>query len=359
MKTFLYFFILISYIIISSRANATIIIVNNTTNSPGQYTTLQAAVDAATDGDTLHIEPSNFAYDNNNEQGAIYITKSLTIIGIGHKPNKEFSFPSHIGALRLSGNATSIGTKLIGLRVLSISMACGQSMNNLLISHCRLDYIGTTYESNCFSPTGYYNALFENCLLGEVGYSVGNNVVFQNCVFTGYQHVFGNATNQIIKNCLFIHNGGSTFGINANGALFENNIFYGITSTTGNGTGMINCVLNNNISYQTANDAFLGIGNSYNNNIISQDPLFVDYTASSPTYNSIYNYRLQTLSPGHNAGTDGQDIGLYGNNSYWSETGEHPDLPVVRFIHANNTIIPSGGTITFDIKVTTFKTDNP
>jgi len=114
MKTFLYFFILISYIIISSRANATIIIVNNTTNSPGQYTTLQAAVDAATDGDTLHIEPSNFAYDNNNEQGAIYITKSLTIIGIGHKPNKEFSFPSHIGALRLSGNATSIGTKLMG-----------------------------------------------------------------------------------------------------------------------------------------------------------------------------------------------------------------------------------------------------
>jgi hypothetical protein len=65
------------------------------------------------------------------------------------------------------------------------------------------------------------------------------------------------------------------------------------------------------------------------------------------------------LSPGHNAGTDGTDIGLYGGNNAFSETGEHPDMPVVRVMNIDNNTVPSQGNINVHVKVTTAKTDNP
>jgi len=363
MKTSLYLSILTLALIFSFNASATVLIANNNGTSPGQYTTLQGAIDAANDGDTIHIQPSNFIYDGNNEQNPITLNKSLTIIGIGYNPIKDMAFPSRIAGLRFSGTACTQGVNLIGLQFLGLHMACGQPIHNLHLTHCKFSALGGTYESNCFSSVGYYNCTMTNCLIAGIGLGTVDNFVVTNCVFTDFYQHFGSGTNVIVRNCLFINNtnGWTGAGVHGTNVTFENNIFYQLGPAVSNGPGLNNCVLNNNITYLTFNDGYTayGSGNALNNNIISQDPLFVNYSAPTAQYSVIYNYRLQDLSPGNNAGTDGTDIGIYGGTNPWSETGEHPNLPVVRSVNIDNSVVPSQGTLNVHIKATTFKTDNP
>lgn len=363
MKNILYSVISSLLILSGSQANATIIVANNNTTSPGQYATLQAAIDAATDGDTIHIEPSNVVYDFNNFNGNIILNKSLTLIGIGHKPNKDIPYASTLSQILLSGTACSVGTTFIGLKMGSIRMACGQPVYNLHISHCEITGLGGSYESNCFSTTGYFNALIEHTITNDFSLnstSVGDNIFFNNVVFYGYQYHFGgNHSNVIVKNSLFLfHSSGGLSSVQGSATTFENNIFYKTGPNNTNNPGLTNCVFNNNILYQTQTDNPIYGSNSGSNNIVSQDPLFVNYT-NGTAYSSAYNFRLQDASPGNNAGTDGQDIGLYGGNNTWSETGEHPNLPVVRVMNIDNSIVPSQGNINVHVKVTTAKTDNP
>ena len=70
--------LIISFVLLSvSVLNAAIITVDNKVPSAGDYTTLQEAHDAASNGDVIHVYPSGVRYN------AITITKSLSIIGTG------------------------------------------------------------------------------------------------------------------------------------------------------------------------------------------------------------------------------------------------------------------------------------
>jgi hypothetical protein len=360
MKHLLNLLTLAIFLMASMQSSATILVANNNTTSPGQYATLQSAIDAATDGDTIHVEPSNFIYDFNNFNGNINLNKSLTLIGIGNEPNKDIPYASSLSQIRMSGTACSLGATFIGLKMGGISMACGQPIYNLHISHCDFSTIGGTYESNCFAPTGYFNTVIEHSIIGNTnftGFSSGDNILFNNVVFYGYQHnLSAGQSNVIVKNSLFLYF--TTGDIQGTTVTFENNIFYKVGPNLTNNPGLTNCVFNNNLFYQNYNDDPIYGSNTGADNIISQDPLFENYV-NGTAYSSAYNFRLQELSPGHNAGTDGQDIGLYGGNNVWSETGEHPTIPVVREMNIENSVVPSQGTITVHVKSTVAKTDNP
>jgi hypothetical protein len=190
----------------------------------------------------------------------------------------------------------------------------------------------------------------------------GDNLFFTNCIFAGSPNRnFGTiTTNVLVKNCLFMHyeNNGGNAGVRSNGGTFENNIFYLSGPATGNGDIMTNCTMNNNLSYLTANDNLISGSNSGQNNIIGQDPQFVTLNNIFQLYQTTDNYRLQETSPGHNAGTDGTDIGPYGGGITFSETGEFPELPVVRVMNIDNATVPSEGTISIHVKATKSKTDN-
>ena len=62
---------------ISFSGQSKVLTVSNNTNSPGQYTDLQAACDAAVSNDTLYVHASEKDY------GSIYIRKRLVLIGEG------------------------------------------------------------------------------------------------------------------------------------------------------------------------------------------------------------------------------------------------------------------------------------
>ena len=57
--------------------------VDNTPNSGAQFSSIQAAINAASDGDTIYVQQSDITY---NEPGNnIEINKDLTIIGAGYR----------------------------------------------------------------------------------------------------------------------------------------------------------------------------------------------------------------------------------------------------------------------------------
>lgn len=93
-------------------AQATILRVNNTTGSGAPYTTLNNALDAANDGDTIMVDGSATTYGN------IEITKKLVIMGPGYWRTQngittEGTSPATIGTVSLSSAAK--GTVLRGL----------------------------------------------------------------------------------------------------------------------------------------------------------------------------------------------------------------------------------------------------
>jgi hypothetical protein len=360
MKHFLNFLTLAFALSFSNNSIATILVANNSTTSPGQYSTLQAAINAASSGDTIHVQPSTNMYDDTG--GYITLDKKLTLIGIGHKPVKDNPLVATLApSLRISGEASSSGFTIIGLAMGTCLMACGQPVYDATFINCKVGF-GTTYESNCFSTTGWYNLHVENCVVEAIGTNTnGDNILYTNCIITTPDAHFGTATtNVLVKNCLFIYheNWAGGWGVRCHGGTFENNIFYITGPALGNGPIMTNCTFNNNLTYQTINDILPFGTNTGQNNIINQDPQFVSYTNSIPVYQIGRNFRLQESSPGHNAGTDGTDIGPYGGGITFSETGEYPELPVVRVMNIDNATVPSEGTISIHVKVTKSKTDH-
>ena len=106
--------------IVSTGTYATIWTVSNNPNSPGQYTSLQMAVDSSGMGDTILVAGSSTTY------GIVDIYWQLTIIGAGfHNPYGSNTIVGTIYLRNFSASVQSSGTKLSGLdfQVLSYRVA--------------------------------------------------------------------------------------------------------------------------------------------------------------------------------------------------------------------------------------------
>jgi len=350
------YFLAATILLVSTSLYATTRVVNNSNANPGQFYYLQAAIDSSSNGDTLMIQPSA------NNYGNVVLDKSLTLIGIGHKPVKDLPLVASITSITMGQYTT--GMTLIGLKISQFLTPCNAYGNwsynsGITIRNCQLDYFGTNNPNNCYGFNSMSDIVVENCFLKGFGLSnTGNNALIQNCIFEAYGASFGDGvTNVVVKNNLFMYE--SLVGnLSANGAIFENNIFFRFSPSSSYGS-LNNCVFNNNLTYQTNNDVIVGGTNTGSNNIIGQDPLFVDLNYSStPLYKpTLYNFRLQELSPGHNAGIDGQDVGPYGNSSTYSETGESNDRPVIRVMNLTNSTVPSGAVLNVHLKATPSRND--
>ncbi len=149
-------------------------------------------------------------------------------------------------------------------------------------------------------------------------------------------------SNIYFLNNLFLYSG-NVFGQNGTGnrnlTLF-NNIFYG---SVPNGS-ISGALFENNISYGGTSTAFpTGSGNVLSNNLPNTDPVFVN--AATGAYSYTNDYSLQSTSPAIGAGNDGLDIGLSGGNGYFQKYGI-PGIPQIRAFSitspANATVAPGG-----------------
>jgi hypothetical protein len=306
-------------------ANAKIWRVNNNPGIQADFTTPQAAHNAAAAGDTLHIEPSPINYGN------LVLSKPLTIISIGNY---------------LSGNP--------GLEAAAVT----GTMQNLTVS---AGASGSVLSCNFSGPTtitSCNNIRFERSYLtGDVTCVSADSIVILDCSCAGQIVLQTNSNNILITNSFigYILNmqatcsaivtnnilglGGTTdrnVSVNVYNSIFENNILE-------NGQNYIytNSTVTNNITSGTASS----LPNANNNQIgVNMVNVFVNPTGSNDDDFMLVNGSLAT-----GAGVNGVDDGIFGGATPY-KPGLQAAIPAIYKLTAPTTAVGNTLNIIFSTR---------
>lgn len=330
MKSRKAFYNLFIALLIVSQLQAKVLTVSNRPGNPAQYQQVANAI-AAAPGDTIYVQGSETRYED------FTIDKRLTVIGPGHKPNKEIALLAEFGGITVGvDNADASGSALIGINV-NIVQGSSYAQNNITISRCKIDYIYAQGSIGGITK----NWLIENNVLYTLSFAstlpTPYEFIIRNNIFSG-QIDYGSSL--MITNNIFIGSQSDAF-VGLTNSSIHNNIFYGSSPQ-----GAANSTFNNNISYSNSNTSLPYGTNNGINNKVDVDPLFTTYTGGAFSYD--HDYHLQSTSPGKNAGTDGTDIGLYGGIGF-SESGE-PPIPQVRAFLIKNGVVAPNSKLSITIK---------
>ena len=276
---------------------------------PSDYSTIQQAIDAASDGDSILISDGIY-YVNN-----LILNKDISLIG----ENRDSTIIDGLGYNRIM-TISSPGNDT--LRVSNLTIQNGHALNNLggvIVFQNGNDYSLSVFDNLILQDSGggTGNVLFESAGI--------NNTTYKNCIVrNNYAENYagiGGAT--VIKTILYGNNGwnntSSLVGCNTyNSVIFDNGSGYG--AVTGGNT--INSIVWNNqspsfynpesVSFSVVQGGYLGQGN------ISLDPLFVNSEQA--------NFTLQENSPCIDSGDP---------TSYLDPDGTIADIGVFYF-HQNN-----------------------
>lgn len=335
MKHAFKFFLFATIIFAANTSHATIRTVNNSQTSPGQFTSVAAAIAAANNDDSIYISGSATNY------GAFTINKRLTVIGTGHNPQKQAPLYSLVDQITIS----SPGVRVIGLNLYSID----DGATNTDSIYIERNYIRYRIYIDNSSIDHWY-------IQGNVFEYSADNIGFCGTCGISYMYIFNNVfngrmsdlsyagynSNLYLLNNVFLRNGDAF--TNSNYYLYlYNNIFYRANPAA----STVGCTWGNNISYQCSNNAFPGGSNLTNTN-----PSFINFPNAGAYFDYTHNYGLQDTSAAKNAGNDGKDIGLTGGTGYFQIYGI-PNIPQIREfnITSSKTIAP-GGTLNINIKST-------
>ena len=331
-----------------ARLAATTFTVNNNNPSPGQYSTINDAIGAAAAGDTILVTGTPHDY------GFFTVTKNnLTFIGAGHRPAKDLAFSSFIQSIYFVENLN--GCKIQGFTLNEVNAGVISNADNITVEFCLIrGSIRCLANCNNWTIKNCVFTCYRCCAIDSQASPGRSNIMILNNIFSSSSHLC-NFTNEntgiIVSNNIFLKGSGNQNNSFAEGsglhnAQMTNNIFYQISTTGAN-----NCVFNNNLSYNAEYNELppancptcTGTGN-----IVNQNPLFTTYDNGDFQY--AHNYILEAGSPGKNAGADDTDLGVYGANNTFSETGE-PPIPVVRTLTIANPSTAQGALLNVNVTI--------
>ncbi|MCC6836274.1 MAG: hypothetical protein IT213_14900 [Cytophagales bacterium] len=328
MKNLMVFILLM---LVVYNLHATVRTVSNNPDNLGQFNTIQAAIDASADSDTVYVYGSPNAY-----AGFTILDKKITVIGPGWAPDKNLPHTVTVNtptAIRDSpAGGSPNGSELHGLIfsnpvILSRNQVAGDmSTNNIRIVRC-------TFNSSLNFELGATGILVEGCIfyntLNFNGAATYQNFLFQNNMFFfpvgGISTQVNNLTNSV--NVRFDHNlfystnnggGGNVFmfGGNSRFVSFSNNIFNQANVSSSVSFSTFNNNITNNITLNSANATGNATPWDVNSNVNSggnvanTNPGMVDQTAVNAGNSSgLLNFTI-AAGPANNSGSDGKDMGL-------------------------------------------------
>lgn len=361
MRTYIYSLALLLCFHTAFAGNIT---VNNNNPTPGQYSDLQTAINAANIGDTLLIHRSPTSYGN------VVLTKRLTLIGEGALPDKTPANAVTIGNMTLTYDPSTLTnaskSNLIGMSIptlyiyeksTDVNFAC-DSVN---VSFCRITTI--------FLKNRVYGLTVANSVINTIQSGIIFNCKFFNNLIRAVNLPSALSLNNLFANNIIFDQLAFYDGIAANNILY----YRGNTSFA---MGCVNVKFSNNIMHAPlvtfSNTPFSTNGNQSISNQLNVSPLFVypldlttiqAYTYTLPASGPFADFNTQAGSPAMNAGTDGTDIGLYGGQNPWKD-GSASDSrfryypipnanPVIKSVDINNMVINPGSSLQIQINATT------
>ena len=316
---------------LNSHAAAAILTVDNRTVSAAHYQSLQAAHDAAADGDTLYVFPSGESYD------AIAVAKKLFIYGTGFDLPDEDLFTTRIegwmvfqegsdGSL-LEGFGGRFGVRIeanhIVLRRNYVEpLEVAESSVGILIVGNKI-LSGNPYSGQVYADP-HYGIVCE----ADTEVIAKNNIIL---VRDYFDHMAFHTQNVLyLKNNVIINYADNpkyqSFG--SHGLVVINNIFYHPT--------FCSSAFNGNIAHNISTGDVLPSGNIEN---VTMNELF----ESDFIIDSLDNrFHLKTGSPAIGSGMNGEDMGIYGGDTPFVDGGA-PDLPFINRLDSRTVGSHQGG----------------
>ncbi len=315
--------------LVSWCAFATVRTVSNNPSTLGQFNTIQAAIDASADSDTVYV------YGSPNTYGSFTITdKKIAVIGPGWSPDKNLPLQVLVAGANIRNSpagGTPDGSELHGLifttTVIASHIAVGGDLavNNIRLIRCQfnggvnwdLNASGHLIEGCIFYNTlnfnssyTYQNFLFQNNMFfftaGYISTQINNvfnsvNIRFDHNLFYSSNNAGGNSI-QVFNNCRFFSLSNNIFnqanaGLGMSFSTFNNNITNNITLNSANATS--------NATPWAVNSNVDGGGNVANTSPGMFDQTTINGNNSSP----LLNFTIAS-GPANNSGSDGKDMGL-------------------------------------------------
>lgn len=343
---------------ICTSAQATSWTVSNDAGRPAQFTTIQAAVDAASPSDTILITGGSYS--------GFTTVKNLVFYGeaieAGDFPVTQINGQALFG--RLNSSLSASGSRAYGIRFNSgvnidgnfSGSAAGQRvMSDIIFERCRFQ--GTTYWhwydglSDITMRNCYFNgttiAANQAGNVGTLSNCLITNCVFDNCLLRSLSYnstTYDYDGNLVLRNNLFLNRTSNNF-LSLIEIVLENNIFY-----KSEPTGLSLSTFNNNLTYLCNNNTIPYGNNLGSGNIEATDPEFINYPALGGGHSYTYDYGLEATSPAAGTGTNGTDIGLTGGNAPVNQLPIYAKIPGVTLLDIPVSSVPVGGTLQIQIE---------
>ena len=291
-----------------------IITVDNATPSAGDYSKMQAAHDAAGNGDTIYVYPSGVSY------GAITVTKKLHFIGTGFDaPGNALNTTNISGTMKF--NTGCDGSSLEGFGGLFSIVI---DADNVTIKRNKVKKI--TINTNHTGTVILQNLLHDSSYEYLLTVAANNEILIANNVFDNTAGYGGNAvakgisatnsdvTITILHNVLNLFSSSASYALNlgnSNKYVANNIIIKGGCTGTSNG-----------YYYNMSNGGQLPSGDG-NIRGVDMSNVFEGF------------YHLKDGSPAIGAGQNGVDMGIYGGSTPFNEGGA-PGLPLIFELNADH-----------------------
>ncbi|MCB9165735.1 MAG: hypothetical protein H6592_15070 [Flavobacteriales bacterium] len=271
---------------------------------------LQAALDAAQNGDAVYLPGGTF-------NGPFTLDRSIQLIGAGYFPDSSAATtPTTITSTFYLTSAVS-GSYVSGINFTgSVHSPSGTyaTITGLIVHRCYFQADFGAFNSFRFNDLSS-NWVFSECVLRGLIASDARNVIVRNCVLeTNIQYVRGG----VIQNSVFLYASVNVYVINnCSNCIIQGNAFYG-SNVMISGTSASYASVSNNC-FVDATPTFSWA--SFNNNTtgVSAAQLFVNYTNNG--YEHTDDFHLAPGSPAIGVGPNGSDCGIYGGLSPWKEGG--------------------------------------
>ena len=311
-------------------ASATSWRLNNNPAVDADFSTFQAAHDAAASGDTIYVEGNG----NEAHYGNITISKKLIIIGPGYFLNENdstYANPIFARFLSIYIQPTAAGTELYGLYIYTADANTNQlriRASNVIIA--RNSFFLNGYNSICLDANIENVSITQNYAyrIETTSGIVANNIIISNN-YVNDQIILNNLSNAIISNNVI-----RAYVSNAFYSQIKNNILYQAHSAdvlSVQNTG--NFVAYNLVAGPLVSGATYGPGNVGNVNMTN---VFAGY--SNPAgYSTDGVWELKPDGPAIGAGEGGIDCGMFGGSLPYLLSG----LPAIPRIY--EAIVPTAG----------------
>lgn len=233
----LLFFSITSFTLFSQS----IIQVNNNNDANADYTTLQAAIDAATAGAIIYLHPSGTSY------GDATIAKRLSIIGPGY----------NIGMNAAGDTNVNLGNAIVG----AINFNTGS--NNSSITGCSIGNIIIAEVANILIQRNEFRTRSSE----QIVVTNSTNIIINANYFEDvtYTHIVAFSDGVVISNNIIFSD--DSRPIHGSGLIIRNNIFFGYCTVD-------NSVVENNISFGYY--PIRGSNNQIQNNVFTDDRAYPD-----------------------------------------------------------------------------------